>query len=57
MGHLKFLTPKNAVNLEYYEKFTQDLEESIGDSTETPFQCTWEMIEAALTKAVGKMQK
>ena len=48
---------KNTVNGDYYRKFTQDLEDLIGDSVETPFQCTWEVLEVALAKAVGKNAK
>ena len=32
---------KNTVKGDYYKKFIQDLEDLIGDSVETPFQCTW----------------
>lgn len=45
------------MNGEYYKKFTQDHEDSVGDTVDTPFQCTWEVLEAALTKAVEKNAK
>ena len=32
---------KNTVKGDYYKKFIKDLEDLIGDSVETPFQCTW----------------